>query len=86
MNQEGALHVRISKATNVVWEGEANSVSSINAEGPFDILPMHANFVTLIKGQLITVRDLDGNEQQFDFKQAVIYVENNQVKIYSDIA
>ena len=43
------LHVRITQATDVLWEGEALSVSSENVDGPFDVLPLHANFVTLLK-------------------------------------
>jgi F0F1-type ATP synthase epsilon subunit len=78
------LDVRISKATNVVWEGKAQSVSSKNAQGAFDILPMHANFVTLIRNEPIVVHH-DDVEDTYTFKESVIYVQNNSVKVYADI-
>jgi len=49
-NEKLVLQVKISTPTEVLWEGEAASVSSVNSQGTFDILPKHANFVTLVKG------------------------------------
>lgn len=90
MNQElpkeEILHVRITNATKVLWEGEARAVSSQNSDGPFDILSYHANFITLIRGVPITVTVSTGEKQTYDFKEAVLYVKENEVKIYGDVA
>ena len=78
------LRVRITQATDLLWEGEATSVTSTNLDGPFDVLPLHANFVTLIKDQPILVHEEGGKESTYNFKQSVMYVQDNVVKIYAD--
>jgi F0F1-type ATP synthase epsilon subunit len=83
--KEPVLQVRISKAAEVVWEGSAQSVSSENAQGPFDILPMHENFITLVKDKPIVIIDLKGARFEQHFAVSVIFVRNDEVKIYSDI-
>ena len=79
------LHVRISAATKVVWEGEAYSVTSENSDGRFDILGMHSNFITLIRDVPIKVVQVDGEEKEYIFKQSVILVTDNNIKIFADI-
>ena len=78
------LKVKISTPTDLLWEGEALSVSSVNSQGAFDILPQHANFVTLVKGEPIAVRT-DTRERQYSFKDAVIHTDQSVVRIYGDV-
>jgi len=82
---EKVIHVSISKATNVVWEGEAYSVSSKNSNGTFDILGMHSNFITLIRNEPIIIRTITGEKKEYSFNQSVISVNNNKVSIFSEI-
>ncbi len=78
------LHVRIVSATQPVWEGDAVSISSVNSDGPFDILPMHANFISLVKKSPFVVSTASGERQEWHFEQAVVYVQGNTVRIYAD--
>lgn len=78
------MSVKISTPTNVLWEGEAISISSVNSQGAFDILPRHANFVTLIKANPIIVRD-GHREKQYSFTNAVIHTDKGMVRIYGDV-
>jgi F0F1-type ATP synthase epsilon subunit len=82
---DATMHVRISKATEVVWQGNAYSVSSSNEQGPFDILPMHANFITLVKATPIRIKTEQGEDLEYTFTTSVIYVANDQVRVYADI-
>jgi len=84
MSTKETLRVRITRATELLWEGEALSVTSKNVDGPFDILPYHANFVTLIRGEAITVKMPNKEDKVYEFKYAVLYTQNNEVKIYAD--
>lgn len=68
----------------VAYEGEALAVSSSNSEGKFDIIPQHANFVTIVENQPITVLKTDKSKLNFNFSQAIIYCSANQVKVYAD--
>jgi F0F1-type ATP synthase epsilon subunit len=85
MEEERTMHVRITKATHVVWEGDAVSVSSQNTQGPFDVLATHANFITLIKNTPIVVVTADGTTNSYTFDQSVMFVSKNTVRVFADI-
>lgn len=69
----------------MLWEGDAQAISSHNVVGPFDILPMHASFLTYIEDTEITVEVEGGQQQRFSCKQGIVHVNNNQVQIYLDL-
>lgn len=50
------LNVKILSPTQTIFEGEALSVSSVNSAGKFDILPYHANFITLVQKSPVVLR------------------------------
>lgn len=79
------LNVRILTPKQTLFEGEALSVSSKNSSGKFDILPQHANFLTLIENQPLTVIKQNKEKITLNLVAGVIYVESNQVHIYTDI-
>ena len=58
------LTVKIVNAAGVLYEGPAASISSINNTGPFDILPYHTNFISLIKDNVV-LRLKDGTKRDF---------------------
>lgn len=78
------LQVKILTPLMLLFEGKALSVSSVNSEGRFDILPQHANFITLIARQPVEVRDAQQAVKTFNFSQAIIYSKDNQVVIYAE--
>ena len=66
---------------NPTFKGYAKSVSSTNVEGPFDILPEHENFVTII-GQRVTIFDLEGKKYDIIMEKGLIEATSNVVKVY----
>ncbi len=84
-SREQVLNVRISNAAEIVWEGAAHSVSSENAQGPFDILPMHENFITLVKDKPINIVTAEGKTMVQHFPVSVIYNVGDTVRIFTDI-
>ena len=79
------LNVRIVTPKAIVHEGQAMSVSSINSKGNFDILPRHANIITIIEHSPIIVRTDKKERLKFDFPIAIILNIKNKVNIYTDI-
>ena len=79
------LHVRIVSPKKVIFEGDVLSVSSVNSSGKFDILPFHANFLTLIENKPIYVRKPNKEMLTFNFAMAIIYNRESRVDIYTDI-
>lgn len=53
---QNVLNVKILSPTQTIFDGEAHSVSAVNSTGRFDILPFHANFITLIQKSPIILR------------------------------
>ena len=77
--------VRIQTPESLVWQGDALSLSTSNSAGHFDILPQHANMITIIERQPIDVVTSDGN-RKFVFEKAVLAVKDNDVHIYANIS
>ena len=84
VDETDELSVKVESPASVIWEGKASAVSSVNSVGPFDILPDHANMITLVEGVPILVVT-GGQERPFSFSRAVISVHENMVSIYADI-
>lgn len=77
-----SLIVSINNPDETIWEGPAESVSSENSSGPFDILPQHANFLTIVENKPLIVRTLS-HKEVFNFSTCVIYTHDNYVSIYT---
>lgn len=78
------LKVKIISPQGEIYKGEALSVSSENSVGKFDILPRHANLITLIKDKPIVVRSSSG-DFTIEPSLAVIHCKRDRVIIYSDL-
>lgn len=68
----------------VFFEGEAEVVSSKNQLGIFDILPQHANFITLIFDEL-SILTPKGEKFVYRFKRGVLEVMKNKVNVFLGI-
>jgi len=65
------------------FQGYVRSLSSVNSEGNFDLLPLHENFVTILSGKLGIV-DEKGKSLEFQVDRALLEASNNLVKVYVD--
>lgn len=79
------LKVKILTPEEVLWEGYARSVSSENEVGPFDILPGHANFFSLVENHPLIIHK-EGEDEEFNFEDPIlIHVEDDEVSIYANV-
>lgn len=79
------LHVRILSPQQLILETDAQSVSSKNLQGPFDILPQHTNFITMVENSPIIIRTPNQKPSTFTFPLAIVTVSENKVNIYTYI-
>ena len=79
------LNVRIVTPRQILFDGIASSVSSVNSQGKFDILPEHANFITIVENNPIIIHDADKKVFSYNFPLAIIYTAKNIVHIYTNI-
>lgn len=66
---------------NVVYEGRVASLTSINEDGQFDVLPNHANFISIITDRLI-IRDDKKNEHDIKIDNGILRIKNSDVQIF----
>lgn len=78
------LHLTIMTPRSLLYDSDVFAISAKNSQGNFDILPQHANFITLIENQPVTIRELDGQQKTFNIRQAIIYSSMNMVSIYAE--
>jgi F0F1-type ATP synthase epsilon subunit len=81
---KSTITVRILTPRQILYEGQALQVSSTNSQGRFDILPEHANFITLIEDKAIEIKKIDHKMIVFGFSQAIIVTMHNKVTVYAD--
>jgi len=78
------LNVSIKSKNEVLFEGVAKSVSSQNDVGFFDILPMHTNYVTLIKEFVVLDKGLS-TEKYIQIERGILTVVSDIVRVYAGI-
>ncbi len=83
-NKTQILTVSVRTREKVLFEGSANTVTSFNHRGKFDVLPEHTNFITLISRYVIIDQGTD-TESQLDLEKGILYVMSNHVNVYVGI-
>ncbi len=78
------LDVHIESASNIFFRGEAKALSFINEQGPFDVLPEHENFISLVKEKVV-VYTKDGTKKEIALERAIIKITNNVVHVFLGI-
>lgn len=82
---ESSVNVKIYSPFKVYFNGPAKSVSAENDTGPFDILPKHHNFMTLLNAGEVTVVKSNGDDQKYRIARGVMHVKKNQVVVFLDV-
>jgi F0F1-type ATP synthase epsilon subunit len=78
------LHVKVYSPYKTYFDEEAYSVSAVNGTGPFDILPKHHNFMTLLKPCEVTIAREDG-PIKIRIARGVMHVKADRAVIFLDV-
>lgn len=76
--------VRIRDTESTVFDGEADRISSFNEMGPFDIYAMHANFISILRQEMVLYKDHQ-KIKELKFEQAVLKVKKDVAQIFLGI-
>lgn len=74
----------VKSREGIVFNGEVISLTSFNTKGRFDVLPQHANFISLIKNKLI-IRDTQTNIKELPISNGLMRVKGDNVEVYLGI-
>lgn len=85
MARAATMHVKVHAPFKVYFDGMASSFSAVNETGPFDILPHHKNFMSLLKPCNIIVKVPDKPEFTLPITRGVIHVKADQLTVFLDV-
>ena len=83
-SESESLYVVVKNPEGTLFEGKALTVSSLNDKGKFDILPNHANFISIIKQKAIVYIDKN-KKREFDIDHGIVRLYKNNVFIFLGI-
>lgn len=79
------MAVKVYAPFQVYFEGDAISVSAVNATGPFDILPHHKNFLCMLVPCELVVQLIDGTKKTIKIRRALMHVKADKVVVFMDV-
>lgn len=80
------MSIKVYSPFKVYYDEESYSISGINATGPFDVLPHHHNFMTLLSPCELNIRPVNGRtEQKIRISGGLMHVKADKVTIFLDI-
>jgi hypothetical protein len=78
------MHVKVYAPFRTYYDDNAFSISAENDTGPFDILPHHKNFMTLVNPCILAIKTAAG-EQRIRINRAVMHVKADSVTVFLDV-
>ncbi len=82
--QPQKLHMKVYSPFKVYFDDEADSVSAENDTGPFDVLPKHHRFLTLLNPCDIVIR-VKEKEQKIRITRGIMHVREDKVTVFLDV-
>ena len=84
ISDQKPLKVIVQDLEKIEFQGEVDRISSYNEIGPFDVYPMHANFISIIRKSL-TLYKKHEKVKELNIEQAVMKVKQDAVEIFLGI-
>lgn len=78
---ESTFHLKIISREGAVFDGNIISLSSYNDKGKFDILSLHANFISLIYKEIVIIKS-GGDKKVIKIEKALLKNKNNNLEIF----
>jgi F0F1-type ATP synthase epsilon subunit len=78
------MHIKVYSPFHTYFDDRATSISGVNDTGPFDILPGHRNFMTLVSACELVIRS-DKGENKIKIARAVMHVKANDIVVFLDV-
>jgi F-type H+-transporting ATPase subunit epsilon len=79
------MHIKIYSPFKIYFDQDGYSITGANRTGPFDILPHHHNFMTLLDACELLIRPITGAEQRIRISGGLMNVKADKVTVFLDI-
>jgi hypothetical protein len=84
-NGQLSMEAKVYSPFRDYYEGSTFSLSAENATGPFDILPTHHNFISLLTPCEIVLRTVEHGEQRIRISGGIMHVKADKVTVFLDV-
>lgn len=82
--KQPTMRVKIYGPFNVYVDEDAYSISAANLTGPFDVLPRHHNFITILEACDIVVKT-PYDIKTITISRGVMHVRTDKVTVFLDV-
>jgi F0F1-type ATP synthase epsilon subunit len=79
------MHIKIYSPFRIYYDQDSYSISGVNHTGPFDILPHHHNFITLLDPCELQISGTNGQGQRIRISGGLMHVKADKVTVFLDI-
>ena len=84
-NGQLSMKVKVYSPFLDYYEGSAFSVTAENTTGPFDVLPKHHNFISLLSPCDLNIRTVRDGEQKIRISGGIMHVKADRVIVFLDV-
>ena len=79
------LNVKVYSPFRTYYDDTAKSLSAISKTGPFDILPQHHNFISLLEPCDVEIKTEAGDSRKIKIAAGILHVRQNRATIMLDV-
>ena len=80
-----SMEVKVYSPFHDYYDGPTFSLSAENDTGPFDILPKHHNFISLLIPCEMVLRTVKHGEQHIRISGGIMHVKADKVTVFLDV-
>jgi len=79
------LQIKVSSPYQIYFNEPALSISGVNLTGPFDILPGHHNFITLLTSCELLIQTINQEERKIKINGGLMHVKADMASVFLDV-
>lgn len=79
------LSIKVYSPFRTYYDDMAKSLTAVSKTGPFDILPQHHKFISLLEPCDVQITTLNGDTRTIKIAGGIIHVRENRATIMLDV-
>jgi F0F1-type ATP synthase epsilon subunit len=79
------IHAKVYSPFRTYYDDAARSLSAVSLTGPFDILPQHHNFISLLEPCEVQIITNSGDQRKIKISGGILHVHANRATIMLDV-
>jgi F-type H+-transporting ATPase subunit epsilon len=79
------IHAKVYSPFRTYYDDVARSLSAVSKTGPFDILPKHHNFISLLEPCDVQIVTQSGDKRTIKIAGGILHVRDNRAVIMLDV-